>query len=202
MTGKLGDVMKESAQAAVSYVRSRATTLNRPRISMRSGSAYSYPRRCHPQRRSLGRYCHVHLHRLRLTSRPVYRDMAMTGEITLRGRVLPIGGLKEKILAAHRGGSKRCLSRRKTRKDLKDIPKVICQADEIVPGGTHGRSSFSTPCIHLKRGKKLFLIKRCSVSISYLVRNPAMEHSTIIKARCRLEKIFHSEEFFCLTVLG
>jgi ATP-dependent Lon protease len=68
-----------------------------------------------------------------LTKRPVYRDVAMTGEITLRGRVLPIGGLKEKILAAHRGGIKKVVIPKENEKDLKDIPKLISNQLNIIP---------------------------------------------------------------------
>ncbi|MGD9311166.1 MAG: magnesium chelatase domain-containing protein, partial [Desulfosarcina sp.] len=68
-----------------------------------------------------------------LTRRPVRRDVAMTGEITLRGRVLPIGGLKEKLLAAHRGGIRKVLIPKENEKDLKDIPKVVTRQMEILP---------------------------------------------------------------------
>jgi len=68
-----------------------------------------------------------------LAKRPVRRDIAMTGEITLRGRVLPIGGLKEKIIAAHRGGIKTVLIPKENEKDLKDIPKLISRSMTIVP---------------------------------------------------------------------
>ena len=68
-----------------------------------------------------------------LTRRPVRRDVAMTGEITLRGRVLPIGGLKEKLLAAHRGGIRKVVIPSENEKDLKDIPKVVTRQMEIVP---------------------------------------------------------------------
>ncbi len=71
-----------------------------------------------------------------LTKRPVHRDLAMTGEITLRGRILPIGGLKEKILAAHRGGIKKILIPMENKKDLKDIPTGISKQLEIVPVNT------------------------------------------------------------------
>ena len=67
-----------------------------------------------------------------LAKRPVHRDIAMTGEITLRGRVLPIGGLKEKIIAAHRGGIKKILIPKENEKDLKDVPKSISKQVEIV----------------------------------------------------------------------
>jgi ATP-dependent Lon protease len=68
-----------------------------------------------------------------LTRRPVHRDIAMTGEITLRGRVLPIGGLKEKILAAHRAGISKVLMPKENEKDLKDIPAAVSRQVEIVP---------------------------------------------------------------------
>jgi ATP-dependent Lon protease len=68
-----------------------------------------------------------------LTKRPVHRDLAMTGEITLRGRVLPIGGLKEKILAAHRGGIRKVVIPKDNEKDLRDIPQTISKQLEITP---------------------------------------------------------------------
>ena len=67
-----------------------------------------------------------------LTRKPVRHDIAMTGEITLRGRVLPIGGLKEKILAAHRGGIKKVIIPKENEKDLKDIPSLVCKQLNIV----------------------------------------------------------------------
>jgi ATP-dependent Lon protease len=67
-----------------------------------------------------------------LTGRPVYRDIAMTGELTLRGRLLPVGGLKEKILAAHRGGIKKVVIPKENQKDLKDIPATVAKQIEIV----------------------------------------------------------------------
>ena len=74
-----------------------------------------------------------------LTRRPVHRDVAMTGEITLRGRVLPIGGLKEKLIAAHRGGVKRVVIPKENEKDLKDVPKSITSQMEIRLRRAHGR---------------------------------------------------------------
>ena len=73
-----------------------------------------------------------------LTRRPVHRNIAMTGEITLRGRVLPIGGLKEKILAAHRGGIKKIILPKENEKDLKDIPESIAKQINFILGGAYG----------------------------------------------------------------
>jgi len=100
MTGKLGDVMKESAQAAVDGPSAG--------ISICTSIVSA------------------------LTKRPVYRDIAMTGEITLRGRILTIGGLKEKILAAHRGGIKKVIIPTENEKDIKEIPSIILKQIDIV----------------------------------------------------------------------
>ncbi|MBI4405480.1 MAG: endopeptidase La [Deltaproteobacteria bacterium] len=133
VTGKLGDVMQESAQAAMSYVRSRAKLL---------GLALDFYQKID---------LHIHVPEggipkdgpsagitmataivSALTGKPVSKDIAMTGEITLRGNVLPIGGLKEKIFAAHRGGVKTVLIPTENLKDLKDIPKNILKGLQII----------------------------------------------------------------------
>ena len=125
-TGKLGDVMQESAQAAMSYVRSRAQYLGCRRISIgisiftctcpKARSRKTVLRPVLPLRP-------VSVARLRAI--PVRCDIAMTGEITVRGRVLPIGGLKEKLLAAHRQGILEVVLPRDNEKDLVDIPENI-----------------------------------------------------------------------------
>ncbi|MGD9216212.1 MAG: endopeptidase La [Desulfobacteraceae bacterium] len=134
VTGKLGDVMKESANAAVTYVRSRARNL------MIDEAFYT----------KLDLHIHVPEGAISkdgpsagitmctaivstLTKRAVNRHVAMTGEITLRGHVLPIGGLKEKILAAHRGEVKKVIIPKYNEKDLHDIPASILKQIEIVP---------------------------------------------------------------------
>ena len=133
ITGKLGDVMKESAQAAVSYVRSRAE-----RLMIEDDFHKSYDIHIHIPEGAIPKdgpsagisMCTSIVSTL--TKRPVYRDIAMTGEITLRGRILPIGGLKEKILAAHRGGIKKVIIPNENEKDLKDIPASVQKQIDIV----------------------------------------------------------------------
>jgi len=134
VTGKLGDVMKESAQAAVSYVRSRAAYLMIDEKFHRKLDLHIHiPEGAIPKDGPSAGIAMCTSIVSALAKRPVRRDIAMTGEITLRGRVLPIGGLKEKIIAAHRGGIKTVLIPKENEKDLKDIPKLISRSMTIVP---------------------------------------------------------------------
>jgi ATP-dependent Lon protease len=133
VTGKLGDVMKESAQAAVSYVRSRAEQLGiDPKFYRKFDIHIHIPEGAIPKDGPSAGIAMCSSLVSTLTRLPVRRDLAMTGEITLRGRVLPIGGLKEKILAAHRGGIKKVLIPKENEKDLKDIPAAIAKQMEMV----------------------------------------------------------------------
>ncbi len=133
ITGKLGDVMKESAQAAVSYVRSRAECLLiDPKFYRKLDLHIHIPEGAIPKDGPSAGIAMCTSIVSALTRRPIRRDVAMTGEITLRGRILPIGGLKEKILAAHRGGIKKVIIPKENEKDLRDIPKTISKQIDIV----------------------------------------------------------------------
>ncbi len=133
VTGKLGDVMQESAQAAVSYVRSRVDSLMIDDTFYKKFDIHIHiPEGAIPKDGPSAGISMCTSLVSALTKRPVYRDVAMTGEITLRGRILPIGGLKEKILAAHRGGIKKVIIPKENEKDLKEIPKTITKQIDIV----------------------------------------------------------------------
>jgi ATP-dependent Lon protease len=132
VTGKLGEVMQESAQAAMSYVRSRATALGLDKDFYKSVDIHVHvPEGATPKDGPSAGITMATSIVSALVRNPVSRDLAMTGEITLRGRVLPIGGLKEKILAAHRGGISRLVIPEENKKDLKDIPPKILRRFDV-----------------------------------------------------------------------
>jgi ATP-dependent Lon protease len=137
ITGKLGDVMQESVQAAKSYVRSRSTALGIiPPTFDKLDIHVHVPEGATPKDGPSAGVAMVSSIVSVLTKIPVRASLAMTGEITLRGRVLPIGGLKEKLLAALRGGIKTVLIPKENEKDLAEIPDNVKKALQIVPVST------------------------------------------------------------------
>jgi ATP-dependent Lon protease len=133
-TGKLGEVMSESIQAALSYVKARAPSYGiRPSIFNRKDVHIHLPEGAVPKDGPSAGIGMVTAIVSTLTGNAVHRDVAMTGEVTLRGRVLPIGGLKEKLLAALRGGIKTVLIPQENEKDLAEIPTNIKEGLEIIP---------------------------------------------------------------------
>ncbi len=139
LTGQLGDVMKESAQAALSYIRSRADRLGiDPDFFENSDLHIHVPAGAIPKDGpSAGVTMAISLISL-LTDTPIKHRVAMTGEITLRGRVMPVGGIKEKVLAAHRAGIRTVILPEKNEKDLEDIPREIRDEITFVPVKTIG----------------------------------------------------------------
>jgi ATP-dependent Lon protease len=133
-TGKLGDVMKESVEAAMSFVKARSPSFGvKPSLFARKDIHVHLPEGAIPKDGPSAGVGMVTAIISTLTGIPVRRDVAMTGEVTLRGRVLPIGGLKEKLLAALRGGIKTVLIPAENEKDLAEIPASVKDALEIVP---------------------------------------------------------------------
>ena len=136
VTGNLKDVMKESISAASSLVKSRAVSLGiRPDVFNSTDIHVHVPEGATPKDGPSAGIAMTTAIVSLLTSNPVSKDIAMTGEVTLRGRVLPIGGLKEKLLAALRGGIRTVLIPEENEKDLADIPDNVKSELEIIPVG-------------------------------------------------------------------
>jgi ATP-dependent Lon protease len=133
LTGSLGDVMKESAQAALSYLRSKADRLGIPPDFYETSDLHVHvPAGAIPKDGpSAGVTIATSLASL-LMARPVRGSVAMTGEITLRGRVMPVGGIKEKVLAARRAGIETVILPRRNEKDLEEVPEAVRHALRFV----------------------------------------------------------------------
>jgi endopeptidase La len=148
LTGQLGETMRESAQAAFSYTRSRAAALSIPEdFHERTDVHIHFPSGGIPKDGPSAGITIATALVSAATRRPVRRDVAMTGEITLRGRVLPIGGVKEKVLAVHRAGIRRFILPDRNRKDLMDVPAdvqrqmefiFVDHMDAVLPVAVHG----------------------------------------------------------------
>ena len=134
LTGQLGDVMKESAQTAMSYVRTRAKAFGIPEDFLEKSDIHIHiPAGAMPKDGPSAGVTMMTAIVSLLTGIHVRHDVAMTGEITLRGRVLPVGGIKEKVLAAHRAGIKRIILPERNTADLDEIPEEVRETLEFVP---------------------------------------------------------------------
>ncbi|MFY9270063.1 MAG: endopeptidase La [Candidatus Manganitrophaceae bacterium] len=165
LTGHLGDVMKESAHAALTYIRAREKELGiRPDFFAKNDIHIHVPAGAIPKDGpSAGITMATALASI-LTGKPIRRDVAMTGEVTLRGRVLPIGGLKEKLLAARQAGMKKVILPARNEKDLEEIPKHVRRGlglifadrmEEVLTAALHGKAMTDGA-----KGQRLRLRKR------------------------------------------
>src|SRR5258705_5637514 len=132
LTGQLGEVMKESAAAALSYLKSHARELGIEQAQFKNDIHVHVPAGAQPKEGPSAGVTVLTAMASILTGRPARDDIAMTGEITLRGRVLPIGGVKEKVLGAHRAGIRRVLLPSRNEADLHDIPADLRKEMQLV----------------------------------------------------------------------
>lgn len=133
ITGQIGDVMQESAQAALSYVKSRAELLSiDPDLFENVDVHLHVPEGAIPKDGPSAGITMTTAMISAFTDRPSYHLVGMTGEITLRGRILPVGGIREKILASHRAGLKKIIIPVRNEKDLEDVPKSVLKEMEVI----------------------------------------------------------------------
>jgi ATP-dependent Lon protease len=152
VTGQLGEVMQESVQAALTYVRSRAVQLGlKPDFHQQVDFHVHVPEGAIPKDGPSAGLAMATALVSALTGIPVKRNVCMTGEITLRGKALPIGGLKEKLLAAHRGGLTEVIIPQENKKDLRDIPENVLSGLHI-HSVTHMDAVLSYALTHLPEG--------------------------------------------------
>jgi ATP-dependent Lon protease len=157
LTGKLGDVMQESAQAALTYARSRADALGfSPNVFDLNDLHIHVPAGAVPKDGPSAGVTMAVAVVSAVTARPVYRDVAMTGEITLRGKVLPVGAVRDKILAAHRAGSRRVVIPRENENDILEVPEEVRRdldivfvdhADEVLAVALHPEVAVAQPAV-------------------------------------------------------
>jgi len=158
LTGTLGDVMKESAQAALSYVRARGRKLGLPDDFHEKVDIHVHvPEGATPKDGPSAGITVATAISSALLRKPVKKNLAMTGEITLRGRVLPIGGLKEKIIAAHRGGISKVLIPLENIKDIEEIPSKVLKKVQLIP--IENMDEVLEEALKMEKGEELFLPK-------------------------------------------
>jgi ATP-dependent Lon protease len=134
VTGQLGEVMRESVQAALTYLQSSAESYGLdPKTVVGRGVHVHVPAGAIPKDGPSAGVTMLTALASVMTGRPVRHDLAMTGEITLRGKVLPVGGIKEKVMAAHRAGIKTVLLPRHNERDLEGVPEELRQELKVIP---------------------------------------------------------------------
>lgn len=157
LTGKLGDVMQESAQAAITYARSRADALGfAPNVFDLNDLHIHVPAGAVPKDGPSAGVTLAMAVISAVTARPIYKDIAMTGEITLRGKILPVGAVRDKVLAAHRAGSRRVIIPRDNENDVLEVPEevrrdldiiLVEHADEVVKAALHPAVAVESPAM-------------------------------------------------------
>ncbi len=156
MTGTLGDVMKESARAALSYVRTRGRRFGLPDDFYEKVDLHIHiPEGATPKDGPSAGITVATSIASAMLRKPVRKDLAMTGEITLRGRILAVGGLKEKVIAAHRGGIKRILIPKENKKNIEEIPQVVLKKIELIP--VEHMDEVLREALIMEKGEGLFL---------------------------------------------